>query len=234
MATASWAASNARWATVIARIDSPGCPCWPPTAYTPTTRALAAAMNASSANAARRWVSMRLVAAVTLRVLVRRLGSRSWIRHTERWIPVPAASRAFAAPAPTAAAAPTVASASGMGPRSGAPASGSAGRTGTRDLALWVAPTSVASKANAPSLPLPSAATNRACRCSMADWGWSVTSASLSESVPIRATTLDATRHSESPTLSSPRQTSGSSSPTGRPRSPLGSGRVDRRAWRMR
>ena len=68
----------------------------------------------------------------------------------------------------------------------------------------------------------------------MADCGWSVTSASLRASVPTRATTLAETRQSESPTDSSPRQTSGSSSVTGRPRSPFGSGSVDSRAWRMR
>ena len=93
---------------------------------------LATTMNASSAAAARRWVSMRLVAAVTLRLPGLRRGSRSWSRHTKRWSPLPAALRAFAAPAPTAAAAPAAESASGIGPLSGAPASGSAGRTGTR------------------------------------------------------------------------------------------------------
>ena len=82
--------------------------------------------------------------------------------------------------------------------------------------------------------PSPSAATNRAWRCSIADCGWSVTSASLRASVPTLATTFADTRHSESPTLSSPRHTSGSSTSTGRPRSRLGSGSVDRRAWRMR
>ena len=41
-------------------------------------------------------------------------------------------------------------------------------------------------------------------------------------------------RTSELPTATSPRQTSGSSSPAGRPRSRCGSGRVESRAWRMR
>ena len=88
------------------------------------------------ATAARRWVSMRLVAAVTLRDPGLRLGSRSWIRPTKRPKPLPAASRALAAPTPTAAAAPTAESASGIGPLSGAPARGSAGRTGTSVLDL--------------------------------------------------------------------------------------------------
>ena len=121
---------------------------------------------------------------MTLRLPGRRRGSRSWRRHTKRWKPLPAASRAFAAFAPTAAAAPTAESASGIGPRSGAPASGSSGRTGTRVRDLWVAPTSLASNATAPSEPRPSAAANRAWRCSMADCGWSVTSASFRASVP--------------------------------------------------
>ena len=96
---------------------------------------------------------------------------------------------------------PSTVSASGIGDLSGAPASGSAGRTGTSVLALCVAPTSLASNARAPSLPLPSAATNRAWRCSIADCGWSVTSASLRASVPILATMFADTRHSESPTV---------------------------------
>jgi len=52
-------------------------------------------------------------------------------------------------------------SASGIGERSGAPASGSAGRTGTSVRARLVDDTSVASKAIAPSLPAPSAETKR-------------------------------------------------------------------------
>ena len=79
---------------------------------------------------------MRLVAAVTLRDPGLRCGNASWIDQTKRPKPLPAASRALAAPTPTAAAAPTAESASGMGPLSGAPASGSAGRTGTSDRAL--------------------------------------------------------------------------------------------------
>ena len=46
--------------------------------------------------------------------------------------------------------------------------------------------------------------------------------------------TLGETSTSESPTEISPRQTSGSRAPDGRPRSRCGSGRVDRRAWRIR
>ena len=117
---------------------------------------------------------------------------------------MPAALRARVAPAPIAAALDVTVSASGIGDLSGAPASGSAGRTGTSDFDLYVAPTSFASNASAPSLPLPSAATKRACRCSIADCGWSVTSASLRASVPILATMFADTRHSESPTESSP------------------------------
>ena len=131
---------------------------------------------------------MREAAPVTLRALDLRCGSRSWRRQIARWKPLPAALRARVAPAPIAAALDVTVSASGMGDLSGAPASGSAGRTGTSDLDLYVAPTSFASNASAPSLPLPSAATNRACRCSIADCGWSVTSASLRASVPILAT----------------------------------------------
>ena len=191
-------------------------------------------MNASSATAARRCISMRDVAAVTLRVAGARRGSMSWRRHTARWKPLPAALRARVADALIAAAPAVTESASGMGDRSGAPASGSSGRTGTSVRDLCVAPTSLASNATAPSLPLPSAATNRAWRCSIADCGWSVTRASLSASVPTRATTFAETRHSESPTESSPRQTSGSSSSAGSPMSRFGSGSVDSRAWRMR
>ena len=75
------------------------------------------------------------------------------MRQTTRWKPLPAASRARVAPAPSAAAPAVTESASGIGERSGAPASGSAGRTGTSVRAFCVAPTSVASKAMAPSLP---------------------------------------------------------------------------------
>jgi len=52
-------------------------------------------------------------------------------------------------------------SASGIGDRSGEPASGSGGLTGTSLRCLVVAETSVASNAIAPSLPVPSAAMNR-------------------------------------------------------------------------
>ena len=231
--SASWAVSNALLAAVSDGTE-PGCWRWPAATYTPNTSAPATATNASRATAARRCVSMRDAVPVTLRAPVLRRGSMSWIRQIARSNPLPAALRAFVAPAPIAAALAVTVSASGMGDLSGAPASGSAGRTGTSVFALWVAPTSFASNASAPSLPLPSAATKRAWRCSIADCGWSVTSASLRASVPILATMLADTRHSESPTESSPRQTSGSSSSTGRPRSRFGSGSVDRRAWRMR
>ncbi len=68
----------------------------------------------------------------------------------------------------------------------------------------------------------------------MADCGWSVSIASLSSSGPSFATTFGETRTSESPTEISPRQTSGSMSPDGRPRSRCGSGSVESRAWRIR
>src|SRR5207245_1587971 len=80
----------------------------------------------------------------------------------------------------------------------GARASGSGGGRGTSVRWRWVAATSVASSAIAPSLPVPSAATKRWWRCSIADWGWSVTSAFLSSSTPIRDMTLAETRTSES------------------------------------
>ncbi len=146
----------------------------------------------------------------------------------------PAATLALPAAAVTAVPAAATLSASGIGERSGAPASGSAGRTGTGARPRAVAETSAASKAIAPSLPAPPSATNRWWRCSMADCGWSVSIASLSSSAPSLAITFGEMRTSESPTETSPRQTSGSRSPEGRPRSRCGSGSVDRRAWRMR
>ncbi len=149
-------------------------------------------------------------------------------------MPVPAAALALLAAAVTAPPAAATLSASGIGERSGAPASGSAGLTGTSVRDLDVAETSAASNAIAPSLPDPSAATNRWWRCSMADCGWSVSIASLSSSTPSLDMTLGEISTRESPTATSPRQTSGSSSPAGRPRSRCGSGSVDRRAWRMR
>ncbi len=155
-------------------------------------------------------------------------------RATARSMAPPAADLALPAAALTAMPAAWTLSASGIGERSGAPASGSAGRTGTRVRARLVEDTSVASNAIAPSLPEPSAATNRWCRCSMADCGWSVSIASLSSSEPSLAMTFGDTSTSESPTAISPRQTSGSSAPDGRPRSRCGSGSVDSRAWRMR
>jgi len=84
------------------------------------------------------------------------------------------------------------------------------------------------------SLAAPSAVTKRWWRCSIAGCGWSVTIASFSSSGPSRAMTLGETRTSESPTEISPRQTSGSRSCVGRPRSRWGSGSVERRAWRIR
>ncbi len=156
------------------------------------------------------------------------------MRATVRPSAPPAATRALPAAAVTATPAAWTLSASGIGERSGAPASGSAGRTGTSVLDRLVDDTSVASNAMAPSLPEPSAATNRWWRCSIADCGWRVSIASLSSSAPILAMTLGDTRTSESPTEISPRHTSGSIAPDGSPRSRCGSGSVDRRAWRIR
>ena len=156
------------------------------------------------------------------------------MRPTTRSNAVPAATRAPSAAAVIATPAAWTLSARGIGDRSGAPASGSAGRTGTSERPRVVGATSVASNAMAPSLPAPSAARKRWWRCSIADCGWSVTMASLSSSAPSRATMLGEIRTSESPTVTSPRHTSGSRSLVGSPRSRWGSGSVERRAWRMR
>ena len=203
-------------------------------AHTPSPSPPKTTRNARSATAARRCVSRRDASGVTRRYAGRRRGRRSWARTTTRSSAPPAAVFALADAARTAVPAAWTLSASGIGERSGAPASGSAGLTGTSVRWRAVALTSVASKAIAPSLPLPSAATNRWWRCSIADCGWSVSMASLSSSGPRRATTFGLTSTSESPNEISPRHTSGSSSPDGRPRSRCGSGSVERRAWRMR
>ena len=136
-----------------------------------------------------------------------------------RSVAFPATTRALSAAADIAAPAAWTLSASGIGERSGAPASGSGGRTGTRTRPRVVGATSVASNAIAPSLPAPSAARNRWWRCSIADWGWSVTMASFSSSAPSRATMFGEMSTSESPTVTSPRQTSGSRPLDGSPRS---------------
>ncbi len=96
---------------------------------------------------------------------------RSWTLATTRSSAPPAAVRAFPAAALTAMPAAWTLSASGIGDRSGAPASGWAGRTGTSVRERLVDETSVASKAMAPSLPDPSDAAKRWCRCSIADCG---------------------------------------------------------------
>ncbi len=111
--------------------------------------------NARTAIAARRCVS-RFAAAD-----VRRWGRMSWTRWTSRVTSPPAAVRARVAEACTAATPPVTLSARGMGERSGTPASGSAGLTGTSVRDRWVDATSVASNAIIASLPLPSAAKNR-------------------------------------------------------------------------
>ena len=90
-----------------------------------------------------------------------RAGSMSWRPRTTRPKAPPAAVRARDADADTAATPSPTVSASGMGERSGAPARGSGGRTGTSVRCLTVVETSVASIAIAPSLPAPSDATNR-------------------------------------------------------------------------
>src|SRR6516225_9579388 len=162
------------------------------------------------ASAARRCVSRREESGVTRRYAGFRRGMRSWSRAPKRSKALPAAVFALPAAAVTAMPAAWTLSASGIGERSGAPASGSAGRTGTSVLARLVDETSVASNAIAPSLPEPSAATKRSCRCSIAGCGWSVSIASLSSSGPSFDTTFGETSTSESPTEISPRQTSGS------------------------
>ena len=200
LSSASWAVSNALLAAVSDGTE-PGCWRWPAATYTPNTSAPATATNASSATAARRCVSIRDARAGDLagaglaarEHVLDAARSRARTRCRPRCAPWSRRRRSAAALAVTV-------SARGIGDLSGAPASGSAGRTGTSVFALWVAPTSFASNASAPSLPLPSAATKRAWRCSIADCGWSVTSASLRASVPILATMFADTRHSESPT----------------------------------
>ena len=76
-------------------------------------------MKASSATAARRCISIRDVAAVTLRLAGWRRGSMSWRSQIARWKPLPAALRARTAEALMAAAPAVTESASGMGERSG-------------------------------------------------------------------------------------------------------------------
>ena len=188
------------------------------------------------ATAARRWVSWREEADVTRRSrgAPSAAAAGRGIRRTVRPAAPPAAVFALLADWLTAAAPALTPSASGIGERSGEPASGSGGLTGTSRRCFAVAETSVASRAIAPSLPDPSAAMYWWWRCSVADCGWSVTRASLTASDPSRATRFGDARRSESPTEISPRQTSGSSSAAGRPRSRFGSGRVASRAWRMR
>ena len=85
----------------------------------------------------------------------------SWTRPTTFSMAPPAATRALPAAALTATPAAWTLSASGIGERSGAPASGSAGLTGTGARPRAVAETSPASNAIAPSLPAPPSATNR-------------------------------------------------------------------------
>ena len=59
-----------------------------------------------------------------------------------------------------------------MGERSGIPASGSAGRTGTGTTPARETAISAASMIITPSLPVPVPAWKRAVSCSAADWGW--------------------------------------------------------------
>ena len=118
-------------------------------------------IRARAAIAARRCVSRRVASGVTRRYAGLRRGMTSCRRATSRSTALPAATRALPAAAVTALPAAATLSASGIGLRSGAPARGSAGFTGTSVRDLEVAETSEASKAIAPSLPEPSAATNR-------------------------------------------------------------------------
>ena len=77
-------------------------------------------------------------------------------------------------------------------------------RPGRARCRLYVDATSAASNAIAPSEPVPSAATNRWWRCSIADCGWSVTSASRRSSRPTRSATFAETSATVSPTPISP------------------------------
>ena len=171
-------------------------------------------MNASSATAARRCVSIRLVAAVTLRLPGRAARQEVLERATRS-----AGSRCRPRRAPCGRAAPTAAARAhgGVGQRDRAAVGGAGERLVGADRDERPA-TCGSRRPRWPRTrprrrsPRPSAAANRAWRCSIADCGWSVTSASLRASVPTRATTFADTRHSESPTWSSPRQTSGSRS----------------------
>ena len=78
----------------------------------------------------------------------------------------------------------------------GAPASGSAGRTGTSVRAAGRRARPRSPRTRWPRRePEPSAARNRAWRCSIADCGWSVSIASLSSSAPRRATMFGRGEH---------------------------------------
>ena len=225
--------SRASWPTSTDAITSTGAG-RPPSSDAPRPRAAATAMNTRMATAARCCISRRAPSGVTRRGAGDRLGRVSWSRMTRRPNAPPAAERARLAPACAAATPPLTVSASGIGERSGAPASGSGGRTGTSVRPERVTATSDASRTSPASLPVPPASTKRRWRCSMAGCGWSVTSASLSSSGPRRAMTFGETSTSWSPTATSPRQTSGSRSGVGSPRSRCGSGSVERRAPRLR
>src|SRR5664280_917802 len=206
----------------------------PPITQRPTPRTATMPTNASTATAARRWDSRRDAAGVTRRYRVPRRGRRSWSWSASPASPLPTAARARPAPDETAARPSPTESASGIGERSGRPASGSGGRTGTRRPRWVVADTSPASRASAASLPLPPAATKRWWRCSIAACGCSVTTASLSSSGPSFAVRLDETSTSESRTAISPRHTSGVTSSIGSPLARAASGSVSRWACRTR
>ena len=144
---------------------------------------------------------------------------------------LPAADRARLAPELTAATPPAAESASGIGDRSGVPASGSGGRTGTRRPRWLVDEISTASMAIAPSLPAPPAAVKRPWTRSIAACGCIVLMASFSSSVPSAAVMFRETRTSVSPGATSPRQMCGARSSAGRSMAALGSGSVSRCAW---
>ena len=147
----------------------------PPTTTTSESRAIAA----------RRCVSRRALSGVTRRFRTPRLGQGVLDAHRAR-----GTGRRRPRRAPSARRTGPRRSRRRRCPRAGSasgramPASGSAGRTGTGTTPARETAISAASMTRAPSLPVPPPARKRVVRCSTADCGWSVTSASLSASAP--------------------------------------------------
>ena len=104
-------------------------------------------------------------------------------RRHDRTRPVTESAAPLKAPV-TAAAAPATWSPPGIGPPGISPYASVPPPTGASRRSPRADTSSVASTASTASGPSPPAATNRWCRCSTADCGWSVTTAFLSSSVP--------------------------------------------------